>query len=273
MDRSWWSWAGAHGGYLAALGLTVMRTRLAAQLGGQLGGQLGEDANADADQDQDQGEDRAVRSLTTHFLAPVDDRPLTLSATVERAGRGTCVASFTGEQGGAAALLGSAVFGAPRPGGPSHDGDDSRAPAVPGADDCEALELPLRLAEFARHLEIRPATTARPLAGGDRAELVAWVRFADGRPLDAEAVVVLADTLPPALFARWTTPRPVPSAELTVHFGDALDHGPVGGWALVRIRTEHAGSGWAVDDSAVWAADGRLLGLGRQARRILPEPA
>lgn len=38
---------------------------------------------------------------------------------------------------------------------------------------------------------------------------------------------------------------------------------PLEGWALVRIRTDHAVGGWAVDDSAVWTADGRLLGPGR----------
>jgi acyl-CoA thioesterase len=62
----------------------------------------------------------------------------------------------------------------------------------------------------------------------------------------------------------------VPSAELTVHFGAALDDEPSTGWALVRIRAEHAGSGWATDDAAVWSQAGRLLALGRQARRILP---
>jgi acyl-CoA thioesterase len=62
----------------------------------------------------------------------------------------------------------------------------------------------------------------------------------------------------------------VPSAELTVHFGTALDDAPGTGWALVRIRAEHAGSGWAMDDAAVWSQAGRLLARGRQSRRILP---
>ncbi|BFO17514.1 hypothetical protein SHKM778_39020 [Streptomyces sp. KM77-8] len=81
-------------------------------------------------------------------------------------------------------------------------------------------------------------------------------------------MTILADVLPPALYARWRTPRPVPTAELTVHFTDALDGGVPAGWTLVRIRTEHAGGGWAVDDSAVWSADRRLLATGRQARVV-----
>jgi acyl-CoA thioesterase len=244
IDRSWGSGPGTHGGYLAALGLAAMRDRLVGQF----------------------GDDRPARALTTHFLAPVDDRPLALHAAVERIGRGAAVCSLRAEQGGAVVLLGSATFGASGS-GPDHDG--SPAPAAPGPDDCPALALPRRLAEFARHLEIRPATPARPLAGGEHAELVAWMRFRDGRPLDAQAATVLTDALPPALFAVWTVPRPVPSAELSVHFGNALDAAPASGWALVRIRAEHAGSGWAVDDAAVWSEHRRLLALGRQARRLL----
>lgn len=40
--------------------------------------------------------------------------------------------------------------------------------------------------------------------------------------------------------------------------------------ALVRIRTEHAGSGWVIDDSTIWSASGRLLALARQARAVRP---
>jgi acyl-CoA thioesterase len=245
IDRSWGSGPGTHGGYLAALGLAAMRARLIGEL----------------------GEDRPVRALGTHFLAPVADRPLALHAVVERAGRDAAVCSVRAEQGGALVLVGSATFGASRS-GPDHNG--SCAPTVLGPDDCPPLALPRELAEFARQLEIRPATAARPLAGGERAELVAWIRFRDDRPLDAEAATVLTDALPPALFATWTTPRPVPSAELTVHFGTALDDAPGASWALVRIRAEHAGNGWAMDDAAVWSQAGRLLALGRQSRRILP---
>ncbi|MFG2629784.1 thioesterase family protein [Streptomyces sp. NPDC048473] len=256
IDPSWWSWAGAHGGYVAALALTEMRAHLSEQ----------------------HGEPGPVQALSAHFLAPVDERPLTLNAVVERAGRRASVSTFSGEQDGTAVLVGSAVFGAAglRPGsapdrGPGYDG--LPMPALPEAARCEPQTLPMQLAAFAQYLEIRPATAARPLAGGPDAELTAWVRFVDGRPLDAEALVVLVDALPPALFACWTVPRPVPTAQLTVHFTDALVSGPVQEWALVRIRTEHAGSGWAVDDSAVWAADGRLLALARQSRTVLGEQA
>ncbi|WUD73196.1 thioesterase family protein [Streptomyces sp. NBC_00510] len=243
IDRSWWSWNGAQGGYVAALALTAMRDDLAVRTGERL----------------------PVRTLGAHFLAPVDERPLRLAATPLREGRRTSVSSVTALQDGAAALTGTAVFGRSEP-GPAHTG--TPAPDVPAPGACPPLTLPRSLAAFAAHLEIRPAGDARPLAGGERAELFAWMRFADGRPLDPQALVVLADALPPALFAVWTEPRPVPTAELTVHFTDVLDAAPAQGWVLVRSRTEHAGGGWAVEDSAVWTEDGLLLALARQARAV-----
>lgn len=240
IDPLWWSWAGAHGGHTAAVALAAVRERFP-------------------------GGAHPVRSLTTHFLAPVGAGELHFSGTAPSSGRRAATCVFTGHQDGAPVIVGSAVFGPGRP-GPAYDGQ--RIPAVPPPDDCPPLDLPVGLAPFAKQLEIRPATDDRPLAGGERAELVAWVRFADGRGLDTGAVVTLTDALPPGLFARWRTPRPVPTAELTVHFTDALDDGALEGWALVRMRTEQAGGGWSVDDSAVWSADGHLLALARQARVV-----
>lgn len=245
VDPRWWSWEGAHGGHVAALSLTAVRDRFAAGA-------------------------HPVRTLTAHYLAPVDDSPLHFSGAAPAAGRRTASCVFTGHQNGVPVIHGSALFGSGRP-GPSYEA--SPLPDVPGPRDCRRLDLPVELSPFARQLEIRPATDDLPLAGGDKAELTAWVRFLDGRVLDAPAAVTLTDVLPPALYARWRTPRPVPTAELTVHLTDAFDDGTHEGWALVRIRTEQAGGGWAVDDSAVWSADGRLLALARQARVVRAQPA
>ncbi|MFC9962014.1 acyl-CoA thioesterase [Streptomyces nigra] len=245
VDPAWWSWEGAHGGHVAALALTAVRDRFP-------------------------GGAHPVRTLTTHYLAPVDGSPLHFSGTAPAApGRRTATCVFTGHQNGTPVVLGSALFGARRQDVPYAQ----PAPRVPGPEDSPLLRLPAELSPFSQQLEIRPPTADRPLAGGERAELTAWIRFLDGRPLDAAAVVTLTDVLPPALYAVWDTPRPVPTAELTVHLADVLDEGAVDGWALVTIRTEHAGGGWAVDDSVVRAADGRLLALARQSRVVRPQPA
>lgn len=241
VDRSWWSAAGVHGGHLAGLALNAMRATLR--------------------------HEQPARSLTVRFLSPADERPIVFDTVVHRDGAGSSVTSCTASQGASTTLIGSALFGVARP-GPEYDGQ--RPPTVPPPQDCPPIVLPVEHARFAQNLELRPATPARPLVAGERPELVMWLRFLDDRPLDAAAVAMFTDALPPGLFAVWDRARLVPSADLTVHFGDALDAGPAHGWALVRIRTEHAGSSWAVDDSAVWSSEGRVLAMARQARRVLP---
>jgi acyl-CoA thioesterase len=237
VDQSWWSFGGAQGGVLAAHALTAMRATLPGP--------------------------RAARMLNVHFLARVDDRPLDFHATPVRIGGGASTVSFTATQGDGVALIGTAVFGAPRT-GPHHDGH--KAPEVPAVEDCEPISLPVR---FAGHLEMRLASPTPPLSGGTEPEMLTWMRFADGRKLDAESAALLTDAPPPAMFMTWTTMRPVPSVELTVHLTDALDAGPLDNdWLLVRIHAEHAGSGWAIEDSEVWLQNGTLIATGRQSRRI-----
>ncbi|WP_279580975.1 acyl-CoA thioesterase domain-containing protein [Fodinicola feengrottensis] len=77
IDRSWWSAAGAHGGLLASLGLRAMESarRTAAAY------------------------EQPVRSLTTHYLASVDERALSIEPAVQRVGRGSSIVTFQATQG------------------------------------------------------------------------------------------------------------------------------------------------------------------------------
>lgn len=238
--RSWWTWGGVHGGYVASLGLEAMAAAV--------------------------GDLRPARALLVAFLEPVVDRPLVLAPTVERIGGHTSVASLRAEQDGTPVLLATATFGAEGP-GPQFAG--LTAPDAPAPDDCEPLPLPQGPVPFAQHLEIRPASADRVLGGGDRPELVAWLRFADHRTVDVAGVTVLVDALAPGLFATMTLPMPMPTVQLSIEFTDELIGDPVDGWILVRIRTDHAGGGWVTDDCAAWSPDGRLLAQARQARRVL----
>ncbi|MGW6403636.1 hypothetical protein [Streptomyces sp. NPDC055134] len=148
---------------------------------------------------------------------------------------------------------------------------DDMASGVLDPDACAVLARPVRLAPFAQRLEIWPATPASAQGGGDEAELMAWVRWKRPSAPSVTAVVFLADALPPAPSAMWSRMRPMPTVEVSVHITEALDHGPVGGdgaWALVRMSTAFAGTGWTVDDCAIWDVDGRLPALARQTRSV-----
>jgi hypothetical protein len=143
------------------------------------------------------------------------------------------------------------------------------APVVPAAGECEPFSLPVDLVPFGQNVEIRPATGTLPLAGGNLAELVAWIRIPLPGLTAAETFIVLPDALAPALYGILTTPVPIPTADLAVHLTSDADRADPSAWHLVQIRTETAHDGWSVDGSTVWDADGRLMALGRQARRVL----
>ena len=246
LDRSWWSWAGPHGGSVAALALQAASDL--APVGWE------------------------PRSLTAQFLAPAPEGGLVLLSRALRTGRGSAVltASVVGADSVVDAEASAPAVTLTVTGGPARPGAYRRAgvamPDVPPAADCAPLDIPAELVPFAQHLEVRPATPALPLAGGEAPELVAWVRLRDGRRLDAAALTVLADALPPGLYGVASVPVAVPTVDLHVAFSGE----PAGsGWVLARITTRSADGAWCVDDSEVWAPDGRLLAQARQTRRVL----
>lgn len=240
LDRRWWSWAGPHGGLLAAIAL-----RRAQPLAGG----------------------RSPRALTAQFLQVLGEGDVAVTAALLReGGSSSTVRAELLHPDGTPAVTALVTSGRSREAGAGYTA--VAPPAVPGWQDCEALELPVELVPFAANLEFRPAA-GTPLSGGPVAELVAWVRLRGDDPLDAAALTVLVDAMPPALYAATAVPVPVPTVELSVSYASGLDDEPVRGWALTRIATRTAGDGWCVDDCEVWAPDGRLLVQSRQTRRVL----
>jgi acyl-CoA thioesterase len=239
LDRSWFSWAGPHGGLVAALLL-----RAASALA---------------------GEGRIPRSLTAQFLAAAPEGRPELSARLLREGGSSSVVSaeLYGDDGQVAALA-VLTSGRGRPSGSSYRA--VVAPTVPRPEECARLVLPVEFVPFSQHMEFRPATPQQPLAGGGVAELQAWVRPVAGGRIDAAALTLLADVLPPGLYGATSTPVPVPTVELAVSFTGAE---PQGEWLLARITTLTAADGWCLDDSEVWDETGQLLVQARQTRRVL----
>ena len=235
IDRSWWSWAGPHGGFVAGLCVAASLPLL--------------------------GEGRVPRSLHVVFLEPAAEGELALDAAVVREGGSSIVVSVAAGD----AVRATLVAGRPR--------GDSVVPAeplpdVPGPEECEDTPLPADVVPFSQHLRFRFASEARPFASGPEAQLLAWARLVDDVPLDHAALVMLVDAMPPAAYAVAATPVAVPTVDLTVSFTDAP---PARGWVLLRITTRSAAGGWCLDDSEVWSGDGQLLARGRQTRRLLGE--
>ncbi|MDQ1695136.1 MAG: hypothetical protein QOJ03_489 [Frankiaceae bacterium] len=241
IDPTWRSWSGVHGGYQAAR---------AAAAGHALAPGL------------------PLRAAHAMFTRPVTSATSQLTVEVIRRGATatTLAAQVVPEDRPEAALQMQMLHGVAGT-GPVVDGPP--APDVPAAEQCEPFSLPLELVPFGQNVEIRPATAARPLAGGERAELVAWIRILPTGMTPAETFLVLPDALPPALYGVLASPLPIPTADLAVHLTADAHLAEPAAWYLVLIRTEAARDGWSLDASSVWNADGQLMALARQTRRVL----
>ncbi len=238
LERSWWSWAGPHGGLLASLAVA-------------------------AAEHMDDG--LPVRELSAQFLAPPAEGLVEVQTSSLRQGSSSSVLGVTLGNGSPLALTATVLTGRSRPG---RTLAAVPAPAVPKPDRCPSVELPVDLVPFLQHLDFRPANDTALLGGAAHAEFVGWLRLRDDSASDAQVLTVLVDALPPALYAVLTSPVPVPTVALSVQYAEPRS-APLSGWVLGRITTRSAGGGWCVDDSDLWSPDGQLLASARQTRRVL----
>jgi acyl-CoA thioesterase len=266
VPRDWWSWAGPHGGVLAALNLH------AAGDAGPAG--------------------MTPRALSARFHRAAGPEPLVVRSAAERPGASTAIVTTETRQAGTTVLSTVTTLTAPRS-GPLRQ--HVRPPTPPAPDTCYTFQLPVDFVPFGAHLEIRPAGGALPLTGSDLAEMRAWLRLRASRaiasggtephdrpgpddrpppdggtlPVDAAVAVVLVDALPPGIFPLLTAPVAVPTVELSVHFHVDLEAAPVDDWVFAVQRNASCSDGWCVDETELWSRDGRLLVQGRQLRRVL----
>ena len=100
-------------------------------------------------------------------------------------------------------------------------------------------------------------------------ELRAWFRFADDRPVDPLALLLVADALPPATFTILQTGW-VPTLEITVYVRAVPAPGPL----RMRFRVQVIRDGLADEVCEVWDSEGRLVAQSTQLTALrLPDPA
>jgi acyl-CoA thioesterase len=231
---------GVHGGHVAALALQAMRRTL---------------PNAAHE----------ALSLSVTFARTVQPGGVEVDAGVSHTGRTLTTTTARVLQGGSAKALATASFGVRSPAGlqrrerrmPEVDPPELRAPLgtepVPGSGG-------LGIAH-------RPASGGLPFTGQPQARGSIWMRLADDRPVDELTVAVLADGAVPALFLALTEYRPIPTVELSMHFGTL---GPAlrSPWLLLALENVVAADGWAVEDGELWTPDGELVAVSRQLRHV-----
>jgi acyl-CoA thioesterase len=240
VPREWFSWGGSHGGLLMALSAEVVAR---------------------------EAPGKTLRTLTTHFLAPVDDQPMELRSTVERSSSTSATVLVRTEQSGRLAALTVAATLASRPSWAV--GHRPAMPAVPSPDACAAYRDAELLFAFPSQIEIRPTDDTLPLSGAERPVLTAWVRVRASDLVDVPTAVMLLDALAPAAYAAWTAPAVMPTVELSAHLVRDLDRNPYQGWVLIQQRHTATEAGISIDECDMFTTDGDLVAQARQLRRVL----
>ena len=206
---------------------------------------------------------RQPRSLTVHFLRPPRDGPVAVAPTVERSGRTMTNVTARLVQDDKLIALAVAAFGT------AWEGpllDDAPIPDVAGPDPDRPSAADLRDGRprpaFTERLTMQHRFGDPPFSSSAHGETGGWLGLREQRPLDAAAIVVLADAWFPAPWPRLKDLAPAPTIDLTVHFRAPL---PLpDGILLGRFRSRLVRDGFFEEDGELWAEDGTLVAQSRQ---------
>ena len=212
-----------------------------------------------------------LQTLSIQYLAAARFEEVTFRPALTRGGRNVAYAHVLGGQDDRTAVQALATFGR-----------DVEGPvltplvaAPPPVDSLTATPMDPRFGPwFTRHIEHRFADSPRLFGqnAGRSPELGCWMRCVDGQPLDELRLLFLLDGLYPTYFTAFPAPPAIStSVDLRADLlAELTPETSPDGWAYFHFWSRDVGGGWAVEDGAAWAPDGRPLAVVRQRRKILP---
>jgi hypothetical protein len=214
---------------------------------------------------QDGTEPGGFRSATARFYHPIIQ---TFTTRISRPRRGRVTAeAVSADPGRSVVASASLVTSAAR--SPSLPPVAPRCPLAPPATECERFVVPAEFVPISAFMDVRPVGTSRPYAGGAQPELTAWLRLTeDDQPPDLHRLILLMDALAPSYAAILTSPRPIPTVELTVRTADSFQTG-TSPWILLHARTVWASpDGWLHEHLDAWDPAGNHLASADQLRAV-----
>ena len=243
IDDAWSGPPGPNGGYIAALLLGAIRSRI-------------------------DDRSRAPRSITIHYLRPPLAGEVEIAVEIERSGRTASTATARMSQAGKQTCLAICVLVGEIESAAEWSEPAPEVPPPDQVDRVDAAELTPRIFE---QLDFRPLFGSPPFSGGERALAGGWLRTRSPSPLGPELLALYADAWWPAPFARVEAPLLAPTLELTIHFRAAA---PAGGgehpFVLTRFVSATSAEGFFEEDGQIWSEDGTLLAQSRQLALCRP---
>jgi hypothetical protein len=212
-------------------------------------------------------------SSSITYLRPPTMGPCEVRTTVLRRGRtASHVRAVLCQEG--AELVDSVFVASELPGA----GTEARYDAVPPLhvrppDECIRLvpQLPSGVrVGFMEVLDLRldpasvPFSEASPRPSGPpKAELRGWTSFADGRPVDAAAMLFFIDAIPPATMMLWPAGW-VPTLQMATY----LRARPAPGRLGIRMTAQLVSGGMVDETCTLWDSHGTVVAQASQLARL-----
>jgi hypothetical protein len=204
-------------------------------------------------------------TVTAHFLAPGKPGDVTIEARTVKQGKRFATVAGAMSAGDRTLLQLVGTFG--DLGGGGGTGAAYMAggpPELPPIEECvprtSAGPFPV---PFMDRLDVRLRPSDVGFVTGDKsgvAETAGYLSFADGRPIDSLALLLVADAFPPAVFNLELDAGWVPTVELTVHVRAVPAPGPL----RCVFRTRFVSGSMFEEDGEMWDSAGTLVALSRQ---------
>lgn len=208
-------------------------------------------------------------TITAHYLAPLTAGLVEITTETIKLGKRFTTVTANMRQGERDAVRAIGAFGecAMSSDGLSHTAGEP--PALP--DFAESARWMAVGADFQPAFVERVDVRLHPEDSGfgrgqpsGTAVMRGWFSFPDGRSMDALAMLLAADSFPPAIFNLTGTPDRVPTIELTVHVRAQPTPGPL----RCVFTSRFVQGGMLEEDGEMWDSRGVLVCQSRQLRLV-----
>ena len=237
VSENWSQGRSLYGGIAAALALTAMRKRVAAE--------------------------RSLRSLMVSFVGPLAPGESKVETRMLRQGGNVTQTSAEIAQNGAVRLQALAAYGKPRQ-GLAVQVDHGFVADRPEPDTLLREQDARRMPGFLRFFKGRWMDGGTPFSGDAKNTIRLWAaQSADMAEFPDEAVVAIADMPPPVLLNRLTAPAPSSSLSWSLEFVTPPEQIRTR-WFQLIFALEAAADGYTQQTGKIFSEDGRLAALSRQ---------
>ena len=202
-------------------------------------------------------------ALSCHYLAPINDADVVIETSIIKVGKAFTTALATMRHGERTIVMASGTLADGFAVGTLAYETRSTPQIPPFADlasrDATSAGMPGLMSKLDVRLHPDDVGFALGTPNG-RALVRGWCAFRDARPVDALALTLMCDALPPAMFNLSGAPGWVP----TVHLSFYLRRIPASGPIAAEFATNHLHDGMFEEDGLLWDSTGALVAQSRQ---------